>query len=117
MLGEVDFENNFICKLQHFAIVVSMLNKHYKICFAPITFWEMSPKISSSCQKGPKTSEIGHDWHKKNAEFYAGSKIQTYLCDKMHLKKRYYKKSRHFWFKSQSRMFFVITFFKGKFCH
>jgi hypothetical protein len=31
--------------------------------------------------------EIGHDWYKKTQNFILVSKIQTYLSDKMHIKK------------------------------
>jgi hypothetical protein len=34
-----------------------------------------------------KFSEVGHYWYKKTQNFMLVSKIQTYLSDKMHLKK------------------------------
>jgi hypothetical protein len=40
--------------------------------FRPIIFWEMPPKNLKRSKKS--LSEIGHDWYKKNAEFYAGFK-------------------------------------------
>jgi hypothetical protein len=60
-LGGVDFENICISKLYHCICCVygyGVLNKHWHIYFAPLTFEESSLK-----------------------------KIQTYLSDKMHLKK------------------------------
>jgi hypothetical protein len=55
-----------------------------------MTSEERPPKISSSWSKGPK--KIGHDWYKKTQNFMLVSKIQTYLSDKMHLKKVITKK-------------------------
>jgi hypothetical protein len=60
---------------------------------APTPFWETPPKISSSCGKGQKNflKKVMIEILKKQ-NFMLVSKIQTYLSDKIHLKKVITKK-------------------------
>jgi hypothetical protein len=46
-----------------------------------------SQKFRHPVKVKKKISEISHDWYQKTQNFMLVSKIQTYLCDKMHLKK------------------------------
>jgi hypothetical protein len=52
-----------------------------------LCLWVGSPEQALKNVFAPITFEKGYDWYQKRQNFMLVSKIQTYLSDKMHLKK------------------------------